>query len=69
MAQSAKELDIEKNKSLRKKSTSNMAATRDQMMEMDPEDVLDWEVESLEAGLKELNITVGVRWSKPKKAR
>ena len=68
MAQSANELDIEKKKSIRKKSASNMAATRDQMMEMDPQEVFEWEVDMLESGLKELNVTVGVKWTKPKKA-
>ena len=38
MAQSAKETDIEKSKAIRKKSTSNMAVTREKMMEMENED-------------------------------
>ena len=45
-----------------------MAATREQMLEMDPQEVFEWEVDMLEAGLKELNVTVGVKWTKPKKA-
>ena len=32
-------------------------------MDLDPIEVLDWEVERLEAGLKELGITIGVSWS------
>ena len=61
MAQSQKELDILQNKHHRRKSTTKMVVTKDQMMEMDPEEVLDWEVESLEVGLKELNVTVGAK--------
>ena len=45
-----------------------MAATREQMMEMDPEEVFEWEVDNLDVGLKQLNVTVGVKWTKPKKA-
>ena len=37
-------------------------------MELDPIEVLDWEVERLEAGLNELGITIGTSWSKSRKA-
>ena len=37
-------------------------------MELDPIEVLDWEVERLEAGLNELGITIGASWSKSRKA-
>ena len=35
---------------------------------MGPEEVFEWDVESLDAGLKELNITVGATWTKSRKA-
>ena len=39
-----------------------------ELMDLDPIEVLDWEVERLDAGLKELGITIGVSWSKSRKA-
>ena len=39
-----------------------------ELLDLDPIEVLDWEVEKLEAGLKELGITIGVSWSKSRKA-
>ena len=35
---------------------------------MDPEEVFEWEVDDLDAGLEELGVTVGTKWSKSKKA-
>ena len=35
---------------------------------MDTEEIFDWDVETLDAALKELNVTVGIGWSKSKKA-
>ena len=63
------ELNIEKEQHQRKVSISKMAGTKEQMMEMDPEEVFEWDVETLDAGLKELNVTIGTSWSKSKKAR
>ena len=37
-------------------------------MELDPMEVLEWEVERLEAGLNELEITIGASWTKSRKA-
>ena len=63
MAQSQSDLK------LRKKSTANqMELSKQELLEIDPEEVLDWDVDKLEAGLKELDITIGVSWSKSKKA-
>ena len=45
-----------------------MATSKDAMMEMDPEVVFGWDVDNLDAGLKELDITIGTDWTKPKKA-
>ena len=61
-------MEFENNPRQRKRSTTRMAVTKQQMMNMDPEDIFDWDVEMLDAGLKELNITIGSTWSKPKKA-
>ena len=38
------------------------------MLEIKAEEICELDVESLEAGLKELNITVGSNWSKSRKA-
>ena len=45
-----------------------MEMSKLELMDLDPIEVLDWEVERLEAGLKELGITIGVSWSKSRKA-
>ena len=69
MAQSQSELKENKNSRGRNKSTSNqMEMSRLELLDLDPIEVLDWEVEKLEAGLKELGITIGVSWSKSRKA-
>ena len=69
MAQSASELKENKNSRGRNKSTSNqMEKSKIDLLDLDPIEVLDWEVEKLEAGLKELGITIGVSWSKSRKA-
>ena len=44
-----------------------MAATREEMLGMDPDEVFDWDSDNLDAGLKELDITIGKSWSKSKK--
>ena len=63
------ELEGKQNSRGRNKSTSNqMEMTKQELMDLDPEDVFEWEVEKLEAGLKELGITIGISWSKSKKA-
>ena len=69
MAQSQSELKENKNSRGRNKSTFNqMEMSRLELLDLDPIEVLDWEVERLEAGLKELGITIGVSWSKSRKA-
>ena len=69
MAQSQSELKENKNSRGRNKSTSNqMKMSKLELLDLDPIEVLDWEVEKLEAGLKELGITIGVSWSKSRKA-
>ena len=45
-----------------------MSVTRQELVDTDPEEVFEWEVENLEAGLEVLGITVGTKWSKSKKA-
>ena len=67
MAQSASELK-DKNQRGRKSTSNQMELSRAELMELDPIEVLDWEVERLEAGLNELGITIGVSWSKSRKA-
>ena len=69
MAQSQSDLKTQENSRSRKKSTANqMELSKQELLEMDPEEVLEWEVDRLEAGLKELGITIGVSWTKSKKA-
>ena len=69
MAQSASELNAKQGDSRsRNKSTSNqMEMSKQELLELDPEEVFDWEVEKLEAGLKELGVAIGVSKSKSKK--
>ena len=62
MAQSASELK-DKNSRGRKSTSNQMEMSKLELMDLDPIEVLDWEVERLEAGLKELGITIGVSWS------
>ena len=45
-----------------------MELSRAELMELDPMEVLEWEVERLEAGLNELEITIGASWTKSRKA-
>ena len=45
-----------------------MATSKDTMLEMDPKEMFGWDVANLDAGLKELNITVGMDWNKQRKA-
>ena len=37
-------------------------------MQMDTEEIFGWDVETLDAALKELNVTARSEWSKSKKA-
>ena len=67
MAQSASELK-DKNSRGRKSTSNQIEMSKLELMELDPIEVLDWEVERLEAGLNELGITIGVSWSKSRKA-
>ena len=69
MAQSANN-ESELNLSLkqRKRSmSSKMAMTKDHLMEMDIEEIFTWDVEKLDAALKELNVTGATNWNKFKK--
>ena len=62
MAQSASELKENKISRGRNKSTYNqIEMSKLDLLDLDPIEVLDWEVEKLEAGLKELGITIGFR--------
>ena len=45
-----------------------MAVTKEELMAMDPEDVFEWEVTKLDAGLESLGVTIGTSWTKSKKA-
>ena len=45
-----------------------MAVQRAELLGMDPDDVFDWDSDNLDAGLKELDITIGKNWSQSKKA-
>ena len=70
MAQSAfNEPKLKDSAKKRSKSTlDKMAATKEELMQMDTEEIFDWDVDTLDAALKELNVTVGIGWSKSKKA-
>ena len=72
MAQSAKgkiELNLsEQKQTKRSTSTSKMTISKDKMEKMDPDETLEWDVETLNAALKELNVKGGSGWSKSKKA-
>ena len=53
----------------RKRSTSSaMAVSKEELMELSPDDVFEFEVEKLDATLKELNISGYSGWKKSKKA-
>ena len=45
-----------------------MSVTKQEMLEMDPNDIFEWEVENLEAGLIEFGITISAKWTKSRKA-
>ena len=45
-----------------------MTVTKQDLGDMDPEEIFEWEVDNLDAGLKELEITIGAKWSKSNKA-
>ena len=45
-----------------------MTTSKDTPMELDPKEVFGWDVDNLDAGLKELSITVGTDWNKQRKA-
>ena len=55
-------------KSRRKSSIPNMHVTKQNLVGMDPEEMFELEVDNLDAGLEELGITIGTKWSKSKKA-
>ena len=46
MAQAHKELDSLQSKHHRKTSTTKMVVTKDQLMEMDPEEIFEWDVKA-----------------------
>ena len=46
--------------------SSKMSLTKEQLMEMDTEEIFDWTVEKLDAALKELNVTGASAWNKSK---
>ena len=45
-----------------------MPLTKEEIEKIDPEEVFEWDVDALDAALKELNVTIGSSWSKSKKA-
>ena len=45
-----------------------MTVTKQDLGDMDPEEIFEWEVDNLDAGLKEFGITIGTKWSKSKEA-
>ena len=63
MAQSSKELEAATNQKLRTQLVTNMRLTKDQIVEMNPEDVFDMDEESMDANLKGIGVTVGTTWS------
>ena len=71
MAQSAfNEPKLKDNTRQRRKSTfDKMSVTKEELMEMDADEIFQWDVEKLDAALKELSVVVGVDWTKTKKAR
>ena len=52
----------------KRKNSTKMATNKEAMMDMDPKEVFGWDVENLDAGLKELNVTIGTDWVKSRKA-
>ena len=63
------ELYLNTKNTQRKSSTSGrMAVPMEQLMELESDEILEWDVETLDATLKELRITVGTTWKKSKKA-
>ena len=38
-----------------------MPVTKQELVGMDPEEVFEWEVDNLDAGLEELGITIGTK--------
>ena len=71
MAQSANnESELNLSQKQRKRSiSSKMAMTKDQLMEMAVEEIFTWDVETLDAALKDLNVATGDDWTKLRKAR
>ena len=65
-----KELYLNTKNTQRKSSTSSskMAVPVEQLMELESDEIFDWDVETIDATLKELRITVGTTWKKSKKA-
>ena len=51
----------------RKNSTTKITITKGEMENMDPDEVFEWDVETLDAALKELNVKGGSGWKKSKK--
>ena len=64
------ELYLNSKNTQRKSSTSGnkMAVTVEQLMEFESDEIFIWNVEKLDATLKELKINVGTTWKKSKKA-
>ena len=65
----SRELNLNTKNTQRKSSTSGkMAVPIEQLMELESDEIFDWDVEKLDATLKELKINVGTTWKKSKKA-
>ena len=65
MSKDQLELNLSQKK---RKNSTKMATNKETMLEMDPQDLFSWTVENLDAGLKEMNVTIGTDWVKAKKA-
>ena len=65
MSKDQLELNLSQKK---RKNSTKMATNKEAMMDMDPKDVFGWDVENMDAGLKELNVTIGTDWVKSRKA-
>ena len=45
-----------------------MAMTKEQLMEMEIDEIFKWDIEKLDAVLKELNVSGATSWNKAQKA-
>ena len=58
MAQSDKELNIGLASKARNRSVTNMNDPKEEILEIDPVEAFAWDVDSIDAALKQLDVTV-----------